>query len=470
MAEVRLSPDHFVKPPSYIIFEKEKVYKVLNCLTQEIEFSGMEAAEIIQKAIDALPKEGGRIFIKGGDYTLNSPLIFKKPVQIFEGGAQIATRLIANAEMDYMLDFSEAETGILHANNDIRNIELNLNGKARGGINLARTAGSIQHFLSRVWIHTPNTVGTLEGVNLDGCEDSTLLHCIINMGTYGKGVRWYVPGGLLRMFANFIGADTALDLEAQVAHIMGANVIYGSSANIYFNAIHFVALISGAYLVNDGTGYVINTHATNRIRLLKLVGCLIAGKASQTLINVPTTTGNRVCVECCHFHSDDGTTLTAFNIPNLLCVPKSNTYETVTKGTYNVPDAGEIKVPLIRAPNADIDGNAGTAYADFLGTAFIFDTYRVKPDKIRFARWYIVWDPKTTVGGIRLYNATDAEEVASLVPGVAGWRTDTVDITTYLKGLPAGEKWIYVHTKGDGTTPPTIRQSFIRIVLTEEEP
>jgi len=69
MAYVKLKHEHFVKPPSYIIFEDPpKVFKALNCLTQAVEFRGVDATEVIQQAIDALPAEGGKIFIKRGTY------------------------------------------------------------------------------------------------------------------------------------------------------------------------------------------------------------------------------------------------------------------------------------------------------------------------------------------------------------------------------------------------------------------
>jgi len=91
MAHVKLKADHFVKPPSYIIFEKAKVYKALNCMTQAIDFSGIDAAEIIQKAIDALPN-GGLILIKAGRYVLTDSILLNH--RIWLKGEGRATELV----------------------------------------------------------------------------------------------------------------------------------------------------------------------------------------------------------------------------------------------------------------------------------------------------------------------------------------------------------------------------------------
>jgi len=105
MAYVKLRADHFLKPPSYIIsvkpVEKGRVYKALNCETQAVEFSGVDAVEVIQKAIDALPAEGGRILIKRGRYEYGASI---KPRDgcVIEGEGPHSTLFVPVADVPFL--------------------------------------------------------------------------------------------------------------------------------------------------------------------------------------------------------------------------------------------------------------------------------------------------------------------------------------------------------------------------------
>jgi len=56
-----------------------------NGLTGKIDYKGTDASKVIQSAINSLPTEGGRIFVKAGRYILNSPLdlAFAKSICLF---------------------------------------------------------------------------------------------------------------------------------------------------------------------------------------------------------------------------------------------------------------------------------------------------------------------------------------------------------------------------------------------------
>jgi len=67
--------DLYNSPPdaaSYIIFKDGGLIKAKNCRTGQIEFSGTDAATVIQEALNALP-EGGKLFVKNGVYTTLNP-------------------------------------------------------------------------------------------------------------------------------------------------------------------------------------------------------------------------------------------------------------------------------------------------------------------------------------------------------------------------------------------------------------
>ena len=72
---ITIEPPSFTETASYIIFKVGNTIYAKNGTTGEIEFSGTDASQVIQSAIDALPKEtGGKIFIKAGTYVISSYL------------------------------------------------------------------------------------------------------------------------------------------------------------------------------------------------------------------------------------------------------------------------------------------------------------------------------------------------------------------------------------------------------------
>jgi len=128
----------------------------------------------------------------------------------------------------------------------------------------------------------------------------------------------------------------------------------------------------------------------------------------------------------------------------------------------HVEDALKFKtldhILLCRGAGATITGNAGTAYGMVPASELFIDPSRYTG--VRKVEAFFQWDPKTTAGGLRIYNAADAVDFAVSEPGVAGWRTDRINVTDTWKALTA-EKWFKVESKGDGTTAPEIAQVFI---------
>jgi len=108
---------------------------------------------------------------------------------------------------------------------------------------------------------------------------------------------------------------------------------------------------------------------------------------------------------------------------------------------------------LCRGAGANIIGNVGTTYTALPGSYIHVDPSRYQ--EVRKVTSLFYWNPETTAGGLRIYNTTDAVEIAKSEPGVAGWRVDEIDTTTTWKTL-VGLKTVRVESKGDGTTAPTI--------------
>jgi len=69
-----------VKPASYIIDKSGDTYRALNGTTGKIDYSGTDAASVIQLAINALGTTGGKIFIRAGTYLISSPISISVPL------------------------------------------------------------------------------------------------------------------------------------------------------------------------------------------------------------------------------------------------------------------------------------------------------------------------------------------------------------------------------------------------------
>jgi len=83
--------DYIVVEPSYIIFKIGNTILAKNGSTGEIEFSGTDAANVIQSAIDALGDKGGKIVIKGGMYEITRSIKLPDKVSLIGEGKKNTT-------------------------------------------------------------------------------------------------------------------------------------------------------------------------------------------------------------------------------------------------------------------------------------------------------------------------------------------------------------------------------------------
>lgn len=135
-------------PASYIIFKDGDVVKAKNGETGVVEFSGTDAATVIQQTIDALTNEG-KIFIKRGTYIINQKIECNNTVGIeIEGEGKDQGWITGSSEIG-----SQGKGTILYGNDIDRIIELNnahniiirnlsLEGKANIGIYMNAGGGN----------------------------------------------------------------------------------------------------------------------------------------------------------------------------------------------------------------------------------------------------------------------------------------------------------------------------------------
>ena len=102
-------------------------------------------------------------------------------------------------------------------------------------------------------------------------------------------------------------------------------------------------------------------------------------------------------------------------------------------------------------------GDANTSWVTSPGGR---DTFVDLPMDVWKAFFRVRWNPQTSSGGIRLWDENLAQPISEseIVPGTSGWRTDEVEITSYVRNnwVRSGRIRVQPQTKGDGSTAPEI--------------
>jgi len=137
---------------SYIVYRSESSFYAKNGDTGKIDYSGQDAATVIQNAINAL-NNGGIIFMKAGAYPLTSVLNVKSGVQIIGEGC--STTLSVGRDVYGAIKISDARKA---QKTRISNLEINGNKRNQtdttiqtGLITLDTTKEIEEIYLDRIW-------------------------------------------------------------------------------------------------------------------------------------------------------------------------------------------------------------------------------------------------------------------------------------------------------------------------------
>jgi len=103
-------PEYFA--PTYIVYKVGAVYRAKASAESGLpSFSGTDFSTVIQDAIDALPDEGGHIFIKKGDYRITKTIkIHRSYVQISGEGAATVLKAESGYEAIRLLEIGDGVT------------------------------------------------------------------------------------------------------------------------------------------------------------------------------------------------------------------------------------------------------------------------------------------------------------------------------------------------------------------------
>jgi len=136
-----LRNDLYNSPPdahSYIIFKKGNKTYAKNGMHGHIEYADTDAATVFQDVIDAIPDQGGKIYIKAGTYKLSTGLTIDRYNITLEGECQA----ISGNGKATTLEIAEPINVITITGKycGIRNLVINGKSKAINGVTLDNTA------------------------------------------------------------------------------------------------------------------------------------------------------------------------------------------------------------------------------------------------------------------------------------------------------------------------------------------
>jgi len=184
--------DHALeKPASYIIRKNGSYYEAINGTTGKIDYSGTDAASVIQSAINALTR-AGMIYLKSGVYIITQPITLK-----------CNTLLVGEVGIDRDTSTCLKVDASFPANNYVLKIISDCNRAFTGGI-------------ENIFLYNPNYATTMAyGVLLDASTANTILnnYHIRNLRT------------------NYI--DKAIHLKGYVWNCVVENIILADIASAY---------------------------------------------------------------------------------------------------------------------------------------------------------------------------------------------------------------------------------------------
>jgi hypothetical protein len=211
---------------TYVIFvdptDSNKI-KARNGTTGAVDYSGTDAATVIQEAISGLPATyaNARIFIREGTYLMNSALTLNTQNLTIEGVLG-GTRLQANSSIDKLFDLSDpSNLNLLFRNFAIRGASsINDASMLNYAFYCYRPAVGSTRLLS-VWenVTVENTL-TRGWALLDGAEDCALMNPFFHSNN-GIGLE-FNSGGQCRIFGGtFYGSPTNhIYLSASGGHLL----------------------------------------------------------------------------------------------------------------------------------------------------------------------------------------------------------------------------------------------------------
>ena len=280
LAALAIRPENVA---SYIVFTDGVNVYAKNGLTGKIEYSNPgDVGDVLNYCISRLPANGGKIFIRAGTYTVNTPVTINRSGVMIEGeqlgyGAQPGAKLVLGG---YFHMFTVTGQSFFAY---FRNLYLYGSDQARSAINIVNANDvTVEH----CFLHH------FDYPFIQAAAPLHILRVVDNWIETGKG--WGVwTGGSGSIDTVFIHNNYFFDVLNAVALTTVPTEIYGvviSNNIIRATKEHGILVQRGALVVVEGNAiYDCGTSAANTysgIRLENVTGVLVKG---NTVINYKTS-------------------------------------------------------------------------------------------------------------------------------------------------------------------------------------
>ncbi|MBW2672003.1 MAG: hypothetical protein JRD89_01140 [Deltaproteobacteria bacterium] len=263
------------QPASYIVFKEGSTIYAKNGTTGEIDFSGTDAATVMQAAIDALTS-GGVIFIKAETYYLTAPITIAKNNLIIEGEGE--RTLITQADGQNLAYFFKLSGPTTHTPTYIKIRNLRLEGNYNNNTNtigigappdrhpdyiwvqnchIAHFSGECIKARGNVWTVTNNYISESKtNVVYHSGADSIYANNQIGGASGASGSCFYGSALSHIIIANnkiFGAQDYHIYLDAPYRCVIAGNIIGGTAPTPQYDSLHLRSYTAGrTYCVITG--------------------------------------------------------------------------------------------------------------------------------------------------------------------------------------------------------------------------
>jgi hypothetical protein len=240
-------------PYDYVIFRDGDLYKARNQATGNVDFSSNNAALVINQAI----AEGDTIYIKPGDYSLNSDIQIndKKNAKITSDEAKIVcdgNKMVLKGE-----NFTKSQ------NNLISGFVL-VNGTVRIENSFGTTISNMIFVNCSTALELVNTETWTEGTNIENCRFENSLEGIAFRTPTGNATGSYASSKINRCFFNFIDNSIGIIVE-QLAEFSDSQIqdvrLWMGESNLMYNQTGL--LLEGSMHQTLMSGVVFESFADN---------------------------------------------------------------------------------------------------------------------------------------------------------------------------------------------------------------
>ncbi len=225
-----------IETASYVIYQGNEFY-AQNGSTGAIDFSGPDAAIVIQEAMMALG-DGGKLFLKNGTYVVNSTVRVPSNTVIEGEGWGTIVRVgdFANTEAFKSL---EGSSGIIFKNFKIDGNKANQTSLTGAMINLSESADSL---LENMMIDSSAD----SGIWIASTTDVLVINCrVSNCNSAGVGIRGPLTARVAVIGGYYIGNVVGIQVinDCQFVTVVGVIAENNSVPGEYGSGIEWTALV-----------------------------------------------------------------------------------------------------------------------------------------------------------------------------------------------------------------------------------